>query len=135
MVVAEKWRLDERLMMRMVEVMWAGQVVNRMLLDVDRYLRRDRNVLFCHVKLETVAGGKNFSALDALERRDRSALVEVNFPLMHHHVAVSGESFVAYITLRFREKARLKSRSTSSGSSTHLIILNARVSGEMPREI
>lgn len=107
MVVAEKWRLDERLMMRMVEVMWAGQVVNRMLLDVDRYLRRDRNVILRHVKLETVAGGKDFPTLDALERRDRSALVEVNFPLMHHHVAVSGESFVAYITLRFREKAAL----------------------------
>lgn len=107
MVVAEKWRLDERLMMRMVEVMWAGQVVNRMLLDVDWYLGRDRNVILRHVKLETVAGGKNFSTLDALERRDRSALVEVNFSLMHHHVAVSGESFVAYITLRFREKAAL----------------------------
>jgi hypothetical protein len=107
MIGKQRW-LNESLMMRMVKVMRAGQVVYRKLLDIRWYLRRNwdlLDVIFTHVQLETLAGGENFSALNALECRDRISIGEMkmNFPFMHHHVSVPRECFVTDIALEGRK--------------------------------
>lgn len=99
-------RLDECLMVRMMQVVWAGEIVNRMLVDVGRDLRRNWNlldVIFRHVKLQTFAGRENFPTLRAFEGRRWRALVQMNLPLVHHHVAVPGESLVANVALEGRK--------------------------------
>lgn len=106
MMVAHAWwqqrRLDECLVVRMVEMMWAGNIVDgRMLLNVGGNFRRHGNlsVFFCKMKLESFTRHENLPAFCALERRYWRAFVEMNFPFMHHHVAVPRKRFPANITL------------------------------------
>lgn len=47
------------------------------------------SVLFGHVKLKSVASGKNFATFCALEGGDWCALVEMNFTLVEDHISVS----------------------------------------------
>jgi hypothetical protein len=108
MIGKQRW-LNECLMMRMVQVMW-GQVVYRKLFGIRRYLGRNWNllcVIFAHVELKTLAGGKYFSALGALECRYRISIgkVKMNFPFMHHHVSVPRERFVTDIALGGKSNA------------------------------
>jgi hypothetical protein len=89
-------------------MMWmmvqTGNVMNRVLLDIGRNFRRNRNqlnVIFGHVELKTFASWENFPALNAFERRNRSSVgeVEMDLSFMHDHVAVSSEGFVANVAL------------------------------------
>lgn len=51
------------------------------------------------MKLEALARRENFSTFNALEGCYRRPLIQMDLSFMHHHVAVSRESFIAYIAL------------------------------------